>query len=44
MCYRLYTEDTYDGLSASAVAEVHRVSLAGVVLSLKVLGITLTLP
>ena len=39
VCYRLYTEDTFAGLAPTSSAEVHRVSLAGVVLSLKALGV-----
>lgn len=38
-CYRLYTEEAYDGLEGSTVPEIQRSNLAPVILQLKALGI-----
>lgn len=38
-CFRLYTEDAFDGLDANIVPEILRVNLAQVVLQLKGMGV-----
>lgn len=39
VCYRLYTEDAFLGMSAATVPEMQRANLGGVVLQLKALGV-----
>ena len=39
VCYRLYTEDAYEALEASTPPEIQRMTLTGVVLQLKALGV-----
>jgi HrpA-like RNA helicase len=39
VCFRLYTEDAFDGLEDTAVPEILRVNLAQVVLQLKGMGV-----
>ena len=38
-CFRLYNEDTYEGLAENAIPEILRCNLSGVILNLKAIGI-----
>ena len=40
ICFRLYTEDSYDNLAEAAVPEISRVNLASVLLVLKGMGVS----
>ena len=40
ICFRLYTEDAFDGLAEAAVPEIQRVNLASVLLVLKGMGVS----
>ncbi|KAJ3342494.1 hypothetical protein HDU93_002253 [Gonapodya sp. JEL0774] len=39
LCYRLYTEETFNGLRDSAIPEMKRVNLASIMLTLKAYGV-----